>query len=225
VNLGVKTQNPRSIGGCSMSAVSESLERMMRESISDGGFAVSGGRDSFMEVMDTKSRKVWMSGAAVQPADFDALAPEAPLIKSGIGRAAMDRAAFRHSPGAPDEPVRERVIEGHLFINVAIPAAPIPSSQPEGPMEASVDKAHVLGFDAGRSVSILTLPAGDFVEVIGDSSEDASRVLPTGGTLKQIELAEPWVVSLPTPTRAFFWWGKSARSFQGPVALPTQPSF
>jgi hypothetical protein len=205
-----------------MGGVSESLETKMHECIPDGGFAVLGGRDLFMEVMDTTSRRIWMSGAAVQLSDWEALELEAPLVKSGIGRAAMDRAAFLHSPGATDEPVRERVIGGHLFINVATPAAPIPPSQPEGPMEAFVDKAHVLGFDAGRSISILTLPEGDFVEVIGDSSEDASRVLPAGGILKKIELAEPWIVSLPTPTRAFFWWGKSARSFQGPVTLPTQ---
>jgi len=35
-----------------------------------------------------------------------------------------------------------------------------------------------------------------------------------------VSLARPWVVSLPTPTRTFFWFGGSMRSFQGPVPLP-----
>jgi hypothetical protein len=45
-------------------------------------------------------------------------------------------------------------------------------------------------------------------------------VLPEGGSLRRIDLAEPWVVALPTPTRTFFWLGETMRSFQGPVTLP-----
>lgn len=86
-------------------------------------------------------------------------------------------------------------------------------------MRASESRRSI-GFDAGRSLVILTLPDGDFVEVVGHAGEDASRVLPVGGTLRQIELTEPWVVPLPTPTRTFFWMGKSLRSFQGPVTVP-----
>ena len=173
-----------------------------------------------MEVMDTTNRTVWMSASAVQPADFEKLELEAPLVKSGIGSAAMDYAAFRHSPGTPDEPVRQRMIGGHLFINVATPGEATQAVQPGGPMEIAVDKGHTLGFNAGRSLVILTLPDGDFVEVVGDANEDASRVLPVGGRLKQIELTEPWVVPLPTRTRTFFWMAKSMRSFQGPVTVP-----
>jgi hypothetical protein len=64
------------------------------------------------------------------------------------------------------------------------------------------------------------VPDGDFVEAVGEPDDDDARVLPGGGILKQIVLSEPWVVTLPTPTRAFFWWGESLRSFQGPVTLP-----
>ncbi len=77
-----------------------------------------------------------------------------------------------------------------------------------------------LGFSAERPLVILTLPDGDFVEVIGDAGEDPSRVLPVGGTLRQIELTEPWVVPLPTLTRTFSWMDKSLRSIQGPVTVP-----
>ena len=60
------------------------------------------------------------------------------------------------------------------------------------------------------------------MELIGDRDEDATRVLPEGGALGEIVLTEPWVISLPTPTRVFFWWGASLRSFQGPVTLPSE---
>jgi hypothetical protein len=36
-----------------MSSSAKSLDEMMRESLQDGGYAVSGGRDLFMEVMET----------------------------------------------------------------------------------------------------------------------------------------------------------------------------
>ena len=196
------------------------LDEIMRESMQVGGYAVPGGRDLFMEVMDTATGLVWMSAAPVQVADFEALELEAPLVKVGIARAPMDRAAFQYSPGAPGEPVLQRVIDGRLYINVAAPMEQTPPSVPGGPMEISVNKAHVIGFEADRSVAILSLPEGDFVELVGDDAMDQSLVLPQGGTLRRIELSRPWVVSLPTPTRTFFWFGESMRSFQGPVALP-----
>lgn len=45
-------------------------------------------------------------------------------------------------------------------------------------------------------------------------------MFPEGAVLWRIELSQPLVVTLPTPSRAFFWFGKSMRSFQGPVTLP-----
>ena len=89
-----------------------------------------------------------------------------------------------------------------------------------GPIEISVDKAHVIGFAAGRAVAVLSLPEGNFVEVVGDASADETLVLPQGASLRRMDLKQPWVVSLPTPTRTFFWFGKDLRSFQGPVTLP-----
>jgi len=198
-----------------------SLDEMMGETVQAGGFAVSGGRDLYMEVMDTATGLVWMTAAPVQMADFEALELEEPLVRVGIARAPMDRAVFQYSPGASGAPVRERLIDGRLYINVAAPRDQTPSSLPGGPLEISVDKAHVVGFEAGRSVVVLSLPEGDFVELVGDDSADESLVLPEGGKLKRIELSQPWVVSLPTPTRTFFWFGEHMRSFQGPVTLPS----
>ena len=197
-----------------------SLDTVMRDALQDGSFPVAGGRDLYMEVLDTTTGLVWMSAAPVEIADYETLEPGEPLVRVGVGLASMDRAGFQHSPGAPGEPVRQRIIEGRLFINVAAPNEQKPPAVPGGPMEARVDKAHVVGFEAGRSVAVLSLPEGDFVEVVGERSADSSLVLPEGGSLRQVELRQPWVVPLPTPTRAFFWFGKSLRSFQGPVTLP-----
>lgn len=195
------------------------LDGFMQEHIKEGGFLVQGGREQFMEVMDTSTGLVWMSAAAVEQADFEALEVEEPLVKVGCAPAAMDCAAFQYSPGDPDAPVLERVISGRLYINVAAPLGQTPATLPDGPVEISVNKAHVVGFEAGRTVAVLSLPEGDFVEVIGDDAADGSLVLPEGGVLKQIELSQSWIVSLPTPTRTFFWF-PSLRSFQGPVVLP-----
>jgi len=203
-----------------VNAARETLDALLRDTLQDGGYAVAGSRDLYMEVMDTATGLVWMTAAPVQMADFEALELEASLVKVGIASAPMDRAAFQYSPGAPDAPVRERVIDGRLYINVAAPLAQTPPALPGGPVEISVDKAHVVGFEAGRSVAVLSLPEGDFVELVGDSSADESLVLPAGGVLRRVELSRPWVVALPTPTRTFFWFGESMRSFQGPVSLP-----
>jgi hypothetical protein len=204
-----------------MSTRLKSLEALMREALGEGGVLVSGVRGKHMEVAESANRMVWMTRSPVEQSDFEALDLDASYVKTGIGQSSMDRAGFRHSPGHPDEPVREREISGHHFINVALPLEMKPPTEPAGPITGFVDKAHVVGFDAGRKLAILTTPEGDFVEVVGDTSEDAGRVLPEGGELHEIVLHEPWVVVLPNPTRVFFWWHGSIRSFQGPVTLPT----
>jgi hypothetical protein len=206
-----------------MNSSAETLDNLMRETLQEGGYAVSGGRDLYMEVMDTTTGLVWMSVAPVELSDYESLELDDSLVKIGIARAAMDSAAFQYSPGAPDEPVLERVIDGRSYINVAIPPPPqewVAPSQPGGPTEILVDKSHLIGFEAGRSVTILSLPDGDFVELVGEPEGDDALVLPAGGSLREVLLEQPWVVQLPSPTRTFFWFGDSMRSFQGPVSLP-----
>jgi len=206
-----------------MKAVDKSLDTMMREALEAGGYAVAGGRDLFMEVMDTASGLVWMSAAPVELSDYDSLQLDDSMIKVGIARSAMDRAAFQYSPAAPVEPVLERIISGRTFINVAAPPPPnewTAPALPGGPTEIAVNKSHIVGFEARRSVAVLSLPDGDFVELVGESEGDDALVLPPDGRLHRIVLEEPWVVHLPTPTRTLFWFGDAMRSFQGPVSLP-----
>jgi hypothetical protein len=193
------------------------LDKSIREHLGPGAFAVGGGRDLFMEVSDTATGLVWMSTSPVTRAEFESLAVEQPLKKVGIGRAPMDRAVFLWSPGSPDQPVLQREIGGREWINVATPQKITPPDVPDAPARVSVDKAHVIGFEAGRDVSILRLPHGDYVELVGDETEDDQLVLPEGGVIEKVHLKKPWVVRLPTPTDAYFWFSRGMRSFQGPV--------
>lgn len=206
-----------------MTTAAAELDRALAPYLGDGAFAVEGGRALYMEVTDRGTGLVWMTPSPVTPAEFEALVVEPPITKTGIGFGPMDRAVFRSSPGAPEEPVLERAIGGRTWINVAQPLEIQPPTKANGPARVTVDKEHVIGFEAGRRVSILRLPAGDYVELVGEASHDAGRVLPDGGVLEQIELQEPWVVVLPNPTDAWFWFSDGMRSFQGPVTLPPTP--
>ena len=200
------------------------LDQSIRGHLGPGAFAVDGGRDLFMEVSDTATGLVWMSTSPVTRAEFDSLAVEQPLKKVGVGWAPMDRAVFLWSPGAPDQPVLQREIGGRKWINVAAPQKITPPDVPDAPARVLVDKAHVIGFEAGRDVSILRLPHGDYVELVGDETEDDQLVLPEVGVIERVYLTKPWVVRLPTPTDAYFWFARGMRSFQGPVKDRPWPS-
>ena len=193
------------------------LDQSIRAHLASGAFAVEGGRDLFMEVSDTETGLVWMSNSTVTRAEFESLVVEQPLKKVGVGRAPMDRAVFLWSPGAPGAPVLQREIGGRQWINVAAPLKITPPEAPDGPARVSVDKAHVIGFEAGRDVSILRLPHGDYVELVGDETQDDQLVLPEGGVIEKFHLTKPWVVPLPSPTDAYFWFTRGMRSFQGPI--------
>ena len=199
---------------------SSTVEQKLADQLVDGGHLVTSGRELVMEVMDLQAGLVWMSTEPVTQTYFDELELEEGLVKVGIASASMDCAGFQHSPGRGDEPVLQRVIDGRTYINVARPMDQSAPDQPGGPTEIQVDKTHVIGFEAGRSVAILKLPEGNFVEVVGDQSVDGALVLPKDGELTSIELDQPWIVALPSPTRTFFWFEKGMRSFQGPVDLP-----
>jgi hypothetical protein len=198
----------------------KSLQTLMQEQLPEGGVAIPGGRDPHIEVIETATGRVWMSVEPATQQDYDALLGglDDSLHGVGIGAAAMDAALFRYSPNGEGEPVRERTLGGWRFINVAIPGDR--RSLPGGMVQIMVNKAHVVGYDAGRTVTILSLPEGDFVGVVGTADNDDQITLPEGGSLKQLELNQPWVVPLPTPTTTLWHFGSGMRSFQGPVALP-----
>lgn len=198
----------------------KSLQTLMEEQLPEGGVAIPGGRDPHIEVIEVATGRVWMSVEPATQQDYQALLEQLDesLRGIGIGAAAMDAALFQYSPDGEGEPVRERMIGGRRFINVAIPGDRTPL--PGGMMEIMVNKAHVLGYEAGRTLTILSLPEGDFVGVVGTVENDHLLTLPEGASLKQIELKQPWIVPLPTPTKTIWHFSAQMRSFQGPVTLP-----
>ena len=198
----------------------KSLQDLMKAELPEGGVAIPPGCNSHMEVIEVATGRVWMSVEPATQEDYEALLEvlDESLAPVGLGAAVMDAALFQYSPNAEGEPVRERTIGGHRFINVAIPGDR--SSLPGGMMQMMVNKAHVVGFEAGRTLTILSLPEGDFVEVVGSAENDDQLPLPEGASIKTIELHEPWIVPLPTPTTTLWDFSSGLRSFQGPVTLP-----
>jgi len=58
---------------------------------------------------------------------------------------------------ADDQPVREQLIDGLRFINVAQPKFQTSGQTDSGLLEVMVNNAHVIGFAAGRQLSVLLL--------------------------------------------------------------------
>lgn len=193
------------------------LTALMQDALPEGGILLPEQRHH-MEIMDEATTDVWMTVDSVTPQQFK----EFPLPNNWrkVGRAVgvMDQALFRHSPDASEAPVREKIINDLRFINVARPAAPSPS--PSGLFEVMVNKAHVLGYDAGRKLSVLNFDNQYFVEVVGDDKNDLGLMLADEATIEQIILNQPWVVVLPNPTKTLWAFKPELRSFQGPIELP-----
>ena len=122
--------------------------------------------------MDTQTGLVWITAEGVSKARFDSFETGEQWRKVGFAAGAMDQALFAHSPNATEIPVKEQTIQGLRFINVALPQPPSAYTQNGGLIEIMVNKAHVLGFAAGRTISILHINGQQFVEVVGDDQGD-----------------------------------------------------
>jgi len=172
-------------------------------------------REPRCELLDTAKHEIWMAREPAPRAWFDALAPEPPLVKSGYGAGAMDRAWFRRSPGAAEDgPLATREIGGRIFQLVARPD--LGGMRGEFPRRLLVHKHHVIAFDAGRRVPLLRSAEGkDYVQLV---TGRAGLELPGGGSLRELMLDAEWVVELPCPTET--WWFANGASFQGPVEAP-----
>lgn len=173
-----------------------------------------------MEVLDVGSRQVWQSRHPVDRADYEAMSLEAPFIKVGLGRAAMDAHWFRRSPRATEDgPVEVRDFAGRAFAFCAMPEKDLGPTGDGGPRELFVDKHHSLLFRAGRAIDFLRLPDGDsLVHVIAARSGAEPLQLPERWVRETAELHDDLTVDLPCPTRVFFF--PNGDSFQGPVAFP-----
>lgn len=201
-----------------MTILSETkLSQLMQEALPEGGVLLPE-QKKHMEIMDETTADVWMTVDEVTHQQFDEFALPKNWRKVGLAAGAMDQALFRHSPNGGEAPVREQVINDLRFINVAQPAAP--SQSPSGLIEIMVNKAHVLGFDAGRQLSILHFDNKNYVEVVGDNKSDRALPLTNGASIQKISLSQPCVVELPNPAQTLWVFAPELRSFQGPVELP-----
>lgn len=171
-----------------------------------------------MEVIDQETGNVWMSVDGVSEQQFTDFELADNWRKVGRAAGAMEQAMFLHSPNAADRSVREQIINALRFINVAQPSAPSQSSS--GLVELMVNKAHVLGFEAGRELSILQFNDKCYVEVVGDDQNDSALPLAGGASINKIRLNQPWLAELPNPTQTLWVFKPALRSFQGPVELP-----
>lgn len=190
------------------------------EALGSSAITVKGGAgELFMEIMNPADRNIWIRCEPVTEDQYKAVTPDQPFIKSGCAAAAMDRAAFAHSPETPGQ-LLSMECDGLVFHQNARTGDMIPSDIPDGPMRITVHKHHLIGFEAGSELVVMDLDGEHFIEVIGMSDGDEELVLPENASLRTITLEEPIVVMLPEPTTAFFWMGDSIRSFQGPVDLP-----
>lgn len=200
----------------------KTLQDLMRETLPPTGRMVKGA-GAYMEVIDPGTQEVWMCSSATGREQFETWAPEAPFQKTGIGKGAMNCAAFRHAPSGQAVALQVKEIGGRECYQVAKPADLASPDEPGMPLRITVIKAHTLGFESGRTISIMSIHGENFIEVVGDDAFDIEIKAPTGGSFRQIELKNPWIVELPYPTTTYFWrTSGGARSFQGPISLPNE---
>lgn len=176
-----------------------------------------------MEVFDMGTSSVWLCQQPITRQEYQAMVPEAPFVKSGIGAASTNFAYFLRSPGATEDgPLTTRVIGGYTFAYVAKPLNFRGWSTTDVPIRLTIEKYHVLGYDAGRRVDMVRLPDGSvFVQQI-EAIGDEKIPLPADWEPFQIELEAPWRCDMGCPVEVFFF--RNLRSFMGPVPPEQMPA-
>lgn len=176
-----------------------------------------------MELMDFQHGDVWLLQEPVTVEEFKALAVEPPMIKSGMTSGAMDCAGFARSPGADtDGALETRQFGGRVFARVArvrrfggLPRGPAPTL-------IKVEKDHILGYDAGRTLSVALLPDGHYYVEQTEPRPGQEFVTPAGWQLLTLRLDRPWVLRVASPADVYFF--SSLRSFIGPLDLSQLPA-
>ena len=168
------------------------------------------------EIMDLRTLDVWLCQQPITQAQYAALAPEPPYVKSGLGRAAMDIAWFDRSPdAAADGPLRTIEVGGFAFCHVARPHDFQGLAAGDAPTRLMVEKHHVLGFEAGSRVR-LTVQADGRIFVQQTTAVDGAGLPPVAGWLvREITLRSAWVCALPRPCEVHFFQNLS--SYAGPL--------
>ncbi len=192
----------------------------------DGGVFVSAGLDSLlMEYADVPSMDTWMTVTSITQGDFQNLILPTGMRKTAIATPSYDCCSFNWSSSSEDGTVATKTLAGFDWVNVAQPISIDQPTQDGGPMRVFVNKKHTVGYEAGRSLTLLECSGETFIEVVGAGEDDETLVLPTGATLRTVALSKPLVIQLPFPTTTTYFWfhkGREIRSFQGPIDLPQE---
>jgi|APCry1669188879_1035177.scaffolds.fasta_scaffold00042_13 hypothetical protein len=174
------------------------------------------------EVFELATGAVWLCQQAMTEAEFAALEPAPGFIKVGIGRSAMDVAWFRRSPGAAaDGPLETRAMGGRTFARVAKPLDFRGFNPGTQATLFQVEKHHVLGYHAGKTLQLVRMPDGQFLVPQTLSAQGDCKGVPPGGEFVEVTLQTPWSVVLPCPTSVYFF--NDLSSFCGPIPQDQLP--
>jgi hypothetical protein len=182
-------------------------------------------RELHMEIFDSRTADVWLCQRPVTAAEYQALQPEPPYVKSGLARSAMDFAWFLRSPGAlADGPLESRIIGGLPMVRVARPLDFRGFAAGDAPTRLTIDKHHLIGFNAGTRARLVQLPDGAFFVQQTVSAGPVSIPLPADWKAFELRSEARWSVCLGAPVTVYFF--RNLSSFQGPLTreqLPGEP--
>lgn len=180
-------------------------------------------RRTHMEILDPRGGDVWLLQEPVTIEEFKALKVDPPLFKSGLAAAAMDSAWFGRSPGADaDGPLETRLIGGRRFARVARVRRFAGLPRGDAPALLSVEKHHVLGFEAGRRLVAALLPDGRYYIEQTEARPGRPFAPPADWKLCTLRIDAPWSLRLNCPASVYFF--ASLRSFCGPLAAGELPA-
>lgn len=179
-------------------------------------------RSPHMEVFDPTTGQVWLHQWPVTAEQYKDFKPEPPYMKSGMGCSAMDVAYFLRSPGAAvDGPLETRMIGGLMWSRVARPVKFKGFNPGLAPTLVTVDKHHVIGFEAGTTIHSARLPDGQYYIQQTATASNSSNVDPEDWDMFTMVLDKPWTLSLCTPSVIYFF--RNLRSFAGPFTVDQFP--
>lgn len=169
-------------------------------------------REPHMEIFDPRSRDVWLCQQPISAEDYQAFCCEPPLIKAGHGRSAFDSAYFRQSPDLQGA-LEVREMNGLRLVRVARPQAFAGMPRGDEPTCLMVEKTHVLGYSAGRSLRLARLPEGHWLVEHTLPLYGALIEPPTSWQLLTVELEQDWTCELSGVVPVYFF--RNLQSFAG----------
>lgn len=163
---------------------------------------------------------VWVN-ADMTPEEFDAIELTPGWIKNQPREVEPDSGSFARSPDASaDGPLTEEVLFGHTWRHNATVIELNTMLDPGGLLRLNrIAKFHDVGFDAGRTLTLLVSPEGEqYVRI----SRDAGRTtddptLPDGWELIERVIDAELSFRLPNPTDNIR--ADNEDSFQGPLPV------